>query len=82
MPLFIGLYKVLRSHPEASTYTLQLPPELEARGIHSTFHVSRLATHEPNNLLLFPGQDAQIYYDFGKKNPEKELHVHEILDHI
>ncbi len=54
---------------------------MEAWGIHLTFHVSRLATHEPNDLLLFPGWDAQVYYDFGK-NPEKELLVHEILDHI
>ncbi len=81
LPLFIGPYEVLRAHPGTSTYTLRLPPELEVWGIHPTFHVSQLATHEPNDLLLFPGQDAQVYYDFGK-NPEKELQVHEILDHI
>ena len=32
-------------------------------------------------MLLFPGRDAQAYYDFGE-NPEKELQVQEILDHI
>ena len=61
-------------------YTLKLPPELESRGIHPMFHVSRLTTHEPNNLLLFPGRDAQVYYDF-RENPEKELQVQGILDH-
>ena len=81
LPLFIGPYKVIKAHSESSTYTIKLPPELEAWGIHPTFHVSRLATHEPNDLLLFPGRDAQVYYNFGK-NPEKELQVHEILDHI
>src|SRR5260370_15611015 len=45
------------------------------------FHVSWLATHELNDLLLFPGQDAQMYYNFGE-NPDKELQVHEIIDHI
>ena len=32
-------------------------------------------------MLLFPGRDAQVYYDFGE-NPEKELQVHEIIDHL
>src|SRR5260370_17191440 len=81
LPLFIRPYKVIKAHSESSTYTIKLPPELEAQGIHPTFHVSRLATHEPNDLLLFPGWDAQVYYDFGE-NPEKELQVYEILDHI
>src|SRR5260370_28019467 len=81
LPLYIGLYEVLRAHPENSTYTLKLPPELEVKGIHNTFHVSQLTTHEPNDLLLFPGRDAQMYYDF-RESTEKELQVHEILDHI
>ena len=81
LPLFIGPYEILRAQPEVLTYMLKLPPELEARGIHPTFHISQLATHEPNDLLLFPGQDAQVYYNFGK-SPEKELQEHEIIDHI
>ena len=32
-------------------------------------------------MLLFPGRDAQVYYDFGE-NPKKELQVHEIIDHL
>ncbi len=81
LPLFIGPYEVLNAYTDSSTYTLKLPPELEKRGIYSMFHVSWLATHEPNDLLLFPRRDAQVYYDFGE-NPEKELQVHEIIDHI
>src|SRR5260370_18071852 len=67
LPLFIGPYEVLGAHPGTSMYTLRLPPELGVQGIHPTFHASQLATHEPNDLLLFPGWDTQVYYDFGKK---------------
>ncbi len=34
LPLFIRPYKVIKAHPESSTYTIKLPPELEAQGIH------------------------------------------------
>src|SRR5260370_41276429 len=55
LPLFIGPYEVLKTNPASSMYTIKLPPELEARGIHPTFHASWLATNEPNGMLLFPG---------------------------
>ena len=42
MPKYIGPYRVTVSHPNESTYTLELPEELKARRIHPTFHASRL----------------------------------------
>src|ERR1700723_1135857 len=44
MSKYIGLYKITQSYPNKSRYTLELPPELKARGIHFLFHVSRLHT--------------------------------------
>src|ERR1700720_596541 len=42
MPKYIGLYKITQSYPNESRYILDLPPELKARRIHPSFHVSRL----------------------------------------
>src|SRR5260370_8528540 len=40
LPLFIRPYEVLNTHPETSTSMLKLPPELQKRGIHPTFHIT------------------------------------------
>ncbi|RPD63545.1 hypothetical protein L227DRAFT_483793, partial [Lentinus tigrinus ALCF2SS1-6] len=64
----------------ASTYTLELPPELKTRGIHPTFHVERLRRHEPNDDTLFPGREVGVFYDFGQ-DPGKEFLVDEIVAH-
>ncbi len=60
---------------------LKLPPELEQWGIFPKFHISRLAPHEPNDMSIFPGHVAQVFYNFGE-NPEKELQVHKLMSHI
>jgi hypothetical protein len=54
MPKFIGPYKVLKSKAATSNYILELPEELQHRGIHPKFHVSRLRPHVQNDDLLFP----------------------------
>ncbi len=79
--MYIGPYEVLETHKITSNYTIKLPPELEKRGIFPKFHISQLAPHEPNDDSLFPGWVAHSYYDFGE-NPEKELQVHEIVNHV
>src|SRR6266705_1474320 len=56
MPLYIGPYKILEAFPETSNYVLKLPLQLECHGIHTRFHVSRLALHELKNSMTFPGR--------------------------
>ena len=80
LPNYVGPYKILKVFENSSNYTLKLPPELLNQGIYPKFHVSRLAPHEPNDSLLFPGHAAQVFYDFGG-DPEQEYQVQEILDH-
>jgi len=65
MPKFIGPYKVTESHPNKSRYTLDLPPELKARRIHPSFHVTRLRPYNKNDNALFPKHEVCTYYDFG-----------------
>ena len=48
--------KVTEAHTTASTVTLELPPELIARRVHPTFHMSLLRAHVPND-------DARFCYD-------------------
>jgi hypothetical protein len=40
VPRFIGPYQVTEAHNEASTVTIELPPELVSRRIAPTFHAS------------------------------------------
>ena len=49
-PRFIGPYKVLKSNPSSSNYTLDLPDDLRKRGIHPVFHVSQLEPAPPNTI--------------------------------
>jgi hypothetical protein len=80
MPKFIGPYKVTESHPNESRYTLDLPPELKARRIHPSFHVTRLRPHNKNDDVLFPKHEVRAYYDFGDAEDEEWL-VDDILAH-
>ena len=79
-PKYIGPYKIVKCHPESSSYTLDLSDELKARRIHPKFHVSRLRRHEPNNDELFPHRDSKLFYDFGEPD-ETEWFVDEIKAH-
>ena len=80
LPKYIGPYVVTESNAHNSNYTLDLPPELLRRHIHPTFHISKLWLYRPNDDILFPGREAQVYYDFSK-DPETEWLVDEIVDH-
>lgn len=79
-PRFIGPYRVLKSVPSTSTYTLELPEDLARRGIHPTFHASLLRRHEPNDDVLFPHRDTQVYYDIGSPE-DAEYVVDELMAH-
>ena len=80
-PLYIGPYEILEIFQEMLNYVLKLPPQLEQRGIHPRFHVSRLAPHEPNDQEIFPNREVNIFYDFGE-DPDREAVVREILNHV
>jgi hypothetical protein len=80
LPKYVGPYEIIEAIPDSSNYRLKLPQELTDWGIHPRFHGSHLAPHKPNDSLLFLGQAAQVFYDFGN-DPEKEYQVQEILDH-
>ena len=59
VPKFIGPYKVLEAHNQASTVTLKLPPELTSRCITPTFHTSLVRPFVPNDEVQFPKQNAK-----------------------
>jgi len=80
MPKYIGPYKVTKSHPAESKYTLDLPPELAARRIYPSFHVSRLRHYEKNDDVCFPKREVRAYYDFGDAEDNEWL-VDDILAH-
>ncbi|KAI0324780.1 hypothetical protein GY45DRAFT_1229859, partial [Cubamyces sp. BRFM 1775] len=65
---------------ESLTCTLELPPKLAGRGIHPTFHVSRLRPHEPNDDTMFPHRDVNVFYNFGD-DPYREHLVDDIRAH-
>ena len=73
MPKYIGPYKITQSYPNESRYTLDLPPELKARRIHPSFHVSRLCTFNMNDHKLFPKCEVRAYYDFSEAKDNKWL---------
>lgn len=80
LPKFIGPYSVLKAFPRTSTYQLDLPDDLKSRRVHSTFHVSRLRRHEPNDEAVFPSRIVPPPYDMGAYSA-KEYQVDEIIDH-
>ena len=50
-PRWDGPYKVTATHPEASSYTINLPPD---RGDFPTYYASELKLHITNDAVLFP----------------------------
>ena len=80
MPKYIRPYRVTKSHPAESRYTLDLPPELQACRIHPTFHVSRLRTYTKNDNSTFPKREVCAYYNFGDAEDNEWL-VGDILTH-
>jgi hypothetical protein len=73
MPKYIGPYPIIKSHPESSSYTVNLPDELASKALHATFHVSKLRPHEPNDEVLFPNRDTKFFYDFGAPHEDEWL---------
>ena len=71
MPKYIGPYKVVKGHNEASTVTLELPLALVAQQISPTFHTGLVRKFVANNNKLFPEQDVRSFYDFGQDDEQE-----------
>ena len=80
VPKYIGPYKVVKAHNEASTVTLELPLALVARRISPTFHTGLIRKFVTNDDELFPKRDAKSFYDFGQDDKQEWL-VEEITSH-
>jgi hypothetical protein len=52
-PRYDGPYEIIATHPQASTYTLEMPNS----GVFPTFHVSELKRFLPNDATLFPSRE-------------------------
>jgi len=50
-PRWDGPYKVIKAHPESSSYTINLPP---GRNAFPTYYATELKLHVPNDATLFP----------------------------
>ena len=71
MPKYLGPYKVVKAHNEASTVTLKLPPALVAQQISPTFHLGLVQKFIADNNELFPKQDTKSFYDFGQDDKQE-----------
>lgn len=54
MPRYDGPYTVTETHPEASTYTLDMP---NSPNIYPVFHASEMLPYKENDAELFPSRE-------------------------
>ena len=80
VPKYIGPYKVVKAHNEASTVTLKLPLAPIAQWISPTFHMGLIWKFVVNNDELFPKWDTKSFYDFGQDDKQEWL-IKEITSH-
>jgi hypothetical protein len=80
IPKYIGLFKVLDTHPEVSIYVIALPKQLRAHRLHNHFHQSKLCAHFMNDDTLFLQWESYPYYDFGTPD-NQEWSIDKILAH-
>ena len=73
VPKYIGPYKVVKAHNEASTVMLELPLALIAQRISPTFHTGLIWKFVANNKELFSKRDAKSFYDFGQDDEQEWL---------
>lgn len=78
IPKFMGPYKILKDFNNNS-FRIELPSNLNARGVHNVFHAEKLRIHHPNDDRLFPGRlDTQLG---TAESDEAEWAVDKILSH-
>jgi hypothetical protein len=76
-PRYDGPYTVTDTHPEASTYTLEMP---NSPNVFPTFHASELSPHIANDPVLFPGREDQKPPPIVTPDGIEEYFVDEIID--
>lgn len=74
-PRWDGPYRITHVHPEASTYTLDIPTNA-----FPVYHVSELKTHHANDPLLFPSRELTQPAPILTADGLEEYLVDEILD--
>ncbi|QRV79630.1 Transposon Ty3-I Gag-Pol polyprotein [Ceratobasidium sp. AG-Ba] len=78
-PKYIGPHRIVQEITEGTTYKVELPKELGARGINPVFHASLLRIHVPNDDRKFPGRSAEQIVALDKE--PKEWAVDKIITH-
>jgi hypothetical protein len=76
-PHYDGPYLVIDVHPEASTYTLELPNH---PNVFPTYHASELVPHVANDPSLFPDREDECPPPIVTPDGIEEYFVKEILD--
>jgi hypothetical protein len=71
-PRWDGPYKIIKAHPESSSYTLDLPP---GRNTFPTYYAAELKLHVANDPILFPSRE---HARPGPVLTPDGLHEHEI----
>lgn len=77
MPRFDGPYKVIKSFPERSCYTLDMP---NSPNVFPTFHASQLKRFTPNDASLFPSRELERPEAIQNDDGEDEWFVDSIID--
>lgn len=77
MPRYDGPYTVVDTHPETSTYTLDLP---NSPNIFPTFHASQLRKYVANDSTLFPTREHPRPGPVVTENGQLENFIEKIID--
>ncbi|KAG8926639.1 hypothetical protein FRC01_008570 [Tulasnella sp. 417] len=80
VPRYIGPYKINKVKSPGASFELELPIELQRRGIHPVFHASLLRPHIPNDNRKFLGRDLKQVSAF--ECAPKEYMVNKIVSHF
>src|ERR1700735_4217059 len=76
-PCFDSPFKVTKAHPEASSYTLDMPNSPNTFPSH---HASELKRHVPNDPILFPSCELPQPGPVVTSNGLEEYHIDSIID--
>ncbi|QRW13905.1 Transposon Ty3-I Gag-Pol polyprotein [Ceratobasidium sp. AG-Ba] len=80
VPKYIGPHKIESEITKGTTYKIELPSALKARGIRPTFHASLLRPHIPNDDRRFPGRLTEQVI-VGIEDESREWMVECVVEH-